>query len=117
MGTRARTQTEEKMRTRTKLIVGGIATAAVIGVGTGVGVAALGDDEALRGAAYERATAAALAHVGEGTVTEAESEGAGYEVGIRLQNGRETEVQLDAHFEVTQSGTDDEEGNDTEEDD
>jgi hypothetical protein len=44
-----------------------------ISVGAGLGLAAVGDrDRPLSGSAYERATAAALQHVGSGTVAETE---------------------------------------------
>ena len=95
---------------RRKLIIGAVVGLTVIAIGTGVGLAAGGDDgEPLRGSTYDRATAAALAEVGEGTVTEAERDegGEGYEVEIRRNDGTEVEVQLDDSFEVTRSGSDD----------
>jgi hypothetical protein len=94
---------------RSKLIVGAIAAAAGIGIGAGAAVAAATDDRPLRGSDYERATAAALEHVGAGTVTETEvGEGTGaYEVEIRLDDGRQVEVELDESFGVVESQADD----------
>lgn len=104
------------MNKRTKLTVAAIGAVAVIGVGAGVGVAASGDDDKpLQGSDFDRATAAALDHVGEGTVTETEigDDGAAYEVEIRLGDGSQVEVQLDGNFEVTGSEADDDGANDT----
>lgn len=60
------------------------------------------DDLPLSGSTYDRAVQAALAHTGGGTVTDFESgdDGAAYGVEIRLSNGREVEVNLDANFNV-----------------
>jgi uncharacterized membrane protein YkoI len=102
------------MEKRTKLVLGSLAAVAVIGGGAGVGVAASGeDDRPLTGRALERAKAAALEHVGEGTVVETEAGGDGaasYEVGVRLADGSEVELQLDKSFEVIGSEPDDDEG-------
>jgi hypothetical protein len=105
------------MTKRRKLIAGALAALVVVGIGTGVAVATGGDDEALTGNAYERATAAALDHVGEGTVTETEvgDGGATYEVEIRLDDGSQVEVQLDRNFDVTGSEGDDDGPNDVDE--
>lgn len=99
------------MEKRTKLVLGSLAAVAVIGAGAGVGVAASREDEQpLTGRALERATAAALEHVGEGTVveTEAGEDGAVYEVGVRLADGSEVELRLDKSFEVIGSEADEE---------
>jgi uncharacterized membrane protein YkoI len=66
-----------------------------------------GDDRVLDEAARTRASDAALAHVGDGTVVSVEGEDTGYEVEIRLPDGTETDVQLDADFNVTSTETDD----------
>ena len=80
-------------------------TLAVAG-GAGVARATGGDDDAtdkpITGSALERASAAALAHTGEGRVTETEvgdEEGA-YEVEVTLADGSETDVHLDKDFKV-----------------
>lgn len=101
------------MNKKAKVIVGALAAVAVIGVAASVGFAGGSDDErSLRGSNYDRATAAALQHVGEGTVIEAEpGDGdAAYEVGIRLDDGSEVEVNLDSDFNVIDSAGDDDGG-------
>ena len=56
----------------------------------------------ITGSALERASAAALAYVGEGRVTDTEigDEEGYYEIEIRLDNGREVDVHLDEDFNV-----------------
>ena len=99
------------MDSRTKIAAGAVGAATVIALGAGAGLAAgAGDDERpLRGTAYERATAAALDHVGGGTVieTEAGDDGAAYEVEIRREEGTQVEVELDASFDVVGAEPDD----------
>ena len=106
------------MSKRRKVIAGVMATFVVGAIGTGVAVAAGGDEEALAGRAYDRATAAALDHVGEGTVTETETgEGsAAYEVEIRRSDGSQVEVHLDRDFGVVGTEKDDDGPNDKDED-
>lgn len=102
------------MSKRRKVIAGVMATFVVGVIGTGVAVATGGDEEALTGRAYDRATVAALDHVGEGTVTETETgEGsAAYEVEIRRSDGSQVEVQLDRNFKVMGTENDDDGPND-----
>ena len=98
------------MEKRTKLAVEAAATIVVLAVGTGVGVAASsGDDAPLQRTDYDRATAAALEHAGQGTVVETEvgDDGAAYGVEVRLEDGSVVEVNLDANFQVTGSEADD----------
>lgn len=68
-----------------------------------------GTDAPLLGSDLERATAAALAHTGGGTVTDTETgdDGAAYGVEIRKPDGTEVEVGLDANFAVTSEEVDD----------
>lgn len=85
-----------------KLIVGGILAAALVAAGAVAATTGGDDDRAITGAAYERATAAALAHLGEGTVTDTEAgdeEGA-YEVEITRPDGSRVDVHLDETFQV-----------------
>lgn len=113
------------MKTRNKVIVGALAGVAVIGIGTGIGVATMGDDDQpLAGSDLEQATAVALEHTGGGTVTESEigDDGAAYSVEVRLADGSQVEVQMNANFEVIGSTDDDgagdeQESGDTEEGD
>jgi len=90
--------------------IGGGALALVVAAGgTGLAIASAGDyDKPLTGSALDRATAAALAHTGGGTVIESEAgdDGAAYGVEIRLDDGRIVEVALDANFDVIGSGND-----------
>ncbi|MDH3706854.1 MAG: hypothetical protein OES57_12360 [Acidimicrobiia bacterium] len=100
------------MKRTTKAIIA-IATVGVAAGVTAGGVlaASTGDDneQPITGPALERASAAALAHVGEGTVTETEvgDEDSFYEVEVRLADGSELDVQLDEQFNVVSSETDD----------
>jgi hypothetical protein len=106
------------MKDKAKLIVGAVVAMAVVGVATGAGIAAQGDDDRpLRGSDYERATAAALQHVGSGRVTETEvgDDGAAFEVEVRLEDGRQVEVQLNEKFEVLGSEGDDDGRDDVDE--
>ena len=61
-----------------------------------------GKDVPITGSALEQASAAALAHIGEGKVTDSEvgDEEGYYEIEIRLNNGREVDVHLDENFKV-----------------
>jgi uncharacterized membrane protein YkoI len=95
---------------RRKLAFGAAVVLVVAAAATGIAIAAGGDDEQpLRGATYDRATAAALRHTGGGTVTETETgdDGAAYEVEVRLSNGRQVDVQLDENFQVLGREADD----------
>jgi len=102
------------MNRRTTIIVAVGAAA----VGTGIaGAAGGGDDDEtpITGSALERASDAALAHTGEGRVTETEAgdEESRYEVEVTLDDGSQVDVQLDADFQVVGSeGDDDTAGDD-----
>jgi len=66
------------------------------------------------GSALEQATKAALEYTGGGTVTETEvgDDGAAYGVEIRLDDGRQVEVNLDENFNVIGQENDDDGPND-----
>ena len=88
-----------------------------IAIASGVG---RDDDKPLSGATLERATDAALAHTGGGTVTETElgDDGSAYSVEVRLANGDQVEVNLDENFEVIgQEGDDDGAADENDDDD
>ena len=91
------------MNKKTALIGGAAALALVLG-GVGIAVAVSGDDDGrLTGTTLERASNAALAEVGPGTVTSAEhtnDDGATYALEIRLDNGDEVDVELDESFGI-----------------
>lgn len=104
------------MKTRTKLIAGGAVVVAIAAGGAGVVAAASGDDaEApITGEALDRASAAALAHTGGGSVTDTEvgDEDSYYEVEVTLEDGRQVDVQLDEQFNVVGSAGDDDSADD-----
>jgi uncharacterized membrane protein YkoI len=100
---------------RTKLLVIGaiVLLAAVLSAGLAI-AASSGGEEPLTGATLEKATDAALAHTGGGTVVESETgdDGAAYSVEVQLADGRQVEVNLNADFEVIGSEADDDSGPD-----
>lgn len=101
------------MDRKRKLIAGAVAVLAVLGVGTGVSIASsTDDDQPIAGNSHQRATQAALEHVGEGTVIETEmgDDGAAYGVEIRLDDGSVIEVELDENFNVSGTEKDDDSG-------
>ena len=101
------------MDTRRKLIIGGAVIAAGLAAGTGLAVAG-GEDESegpdtpITGADLDRASRAALAHTGEGEVTDTEvgDEESRYEVEVTLEDGTQVDVQLDEDFEVVGTESD-----------
>ena len=99
------------MQRTTKWVVGAALTVAMVGTGSGFALPTVNaqDDRPLTGSTLGRAVAAALAETGGGTVTETEAgdDGATYGVEIRLKDGRQVEVDLDANFEVIGRGPDD----------
>jgi uncharacterized membrane protein YkoI len=91
------------MRRRTRWIVGAGLAVAMAGGLVAAATATDGDnDQELTGATRDRAVAAALAATGGGTVleTEAGDDGAAYGVEVRLDDGRQVEVNLDESFKV-----------------
>ncbi|MGH2806074.1 MAG: hypothetical protein ACRDKT_02240 [Actinomycetota bacterium] len=101
---------------RKRSLLMGAAVAVILALGTGAVLAASSDDEPLRGDARQRATEAALEHVGGGEVIETETgdDGAAYGVEIRKDDGSVVEVNLDENFEVTDVERDDDGPNDVE---
>ena len=102
------------MKRSTKIIAGTAFAAAVAG-GAGVAAAsggsddgAEGPDSAISGDALQRASDAALAETGGGTVTGSEvgDEESYYEVEVTLGNGHQVDVQLDENFAVVGSSAD-----------
>ncbi len=103
---------------RTRWVVAGALAVVLIGGGTAIAVAGGGDDDRpLTGSNLERATEAALAHAGGGSVIETEvgDDGAAYGVEIRRDDGTVVEVNLDADFNVIGEETDDDGANDQDE--
>jgi hypothetical protein len=98
-------------RTTTLILGGSAAAAAVLGSGVGLAVAQRGDDDGtppISPDALDRASDAALAHTGEGRVTETEvgDEESYYEVEVTLDDGSHVDVQLDENFQVVGSEND-----------
>nr|MDQ3643371.1 PepSY domain-containing protein [Actinomycetota bacterium] len=94
------------MNRRTKILIGAAALAGAAAAGTGIAVAAGGDDSepSISGPALERASAAALRHTDGGGVTDTEvgGEDSHYEVEVTLADGNEVDVQLDEGFGVVE---------------
>ena len=93
-----------------KFVLIGAVVAVAGALSAGIAIAAAGDDEQpLTGSTLERATDAALAHTGGGTVVETETgdDGAAYSVEIQLDDGSQVEVNLDESFEVIGQEADD----------
>jgi uncharacterized membrane protein YkoI len=99
------------MTKRNKILITGVAAAALAAGGAGVALGT-GDDDAtekpITGSALDRASAAALDHTGGGQVTETEvgDEESYYEVEVTLDDGTQTDVQLDRSFNVVDGETD-----------
>jgi uncharacterized membrane protein YkoI len=94
------------MTKRTKILVTGAAVAALAAGGAGVALGTGSDDDAtekpISGSALDEASAAALEHTGGGEVTGTEvgDEESYYEVEVTLDDGSQTDVQLDKSFNV-----------------
>lgn len=84
------------------MVAAAVVVAAIAG-GTGF-AAATGDDreQPITGAALSKASTAAIAHTGGGTVsgTEVGDEEGYYEVEVTLADGRQVDVHLDRGFKV-----------------
>jgi len=106
--------------TPNKRILAATATAAAALLLGGVGIAAASSsddspneasdsDTPLTGTDLDRASAAALEHTGGGEVVDSEvgDDGAAYGIEIKLDDGSQVEVNLDADFNVTGSEPDD----------
>jgi uncharacterized membrane protein YkoI len=98
---------------KTKIIAGIAGAVVLIGAGTGIAYAATDGFEgsdSLTGSDLDRASEAALAEIGGGTVTSAErdDDGAtGYELDLTGRDGLEYEVRLDDSFAVVSVDPDD----------
>ncbi len=95
------------MKNSTRWLIGGAAGLALLAGGGGVAIAASGDEDAspevsISGDALDRASEAALSHLGEGRVTDTEvgDEEGYYEVEVTLDDGSQVDVHLDENFSV-----------------
>jgi hypothetical protein len=109
-------------KSKKRWLAGAVIAVLVAAVGGSIAVAtgAVGDDdEPLTGSTYERAVEAALEYTGGGTVTETEGgdDGAAYGVEVRLDDGRQVEVNLDEDFNVIGQEEDDDGPGDEDSDD
>jgi hypothetical protein len=109
---------------RRTVIITATALVAGVAVATGAGFAIAGevgdDNEApITGDALRRASAAALAHTGEGRVSETEvgDEESLYEVEVTLEDGSQVDVQLDENFKVVGSEADEADDDGADDDD
>ncbi len=100
------------MNKRTKIAIAAATGLVVVAAGgTGAAVAAGGGDDneaPITGSDLDKASAAALEHTGEGSVSETEvgDEESLYEVEVTLDDGSQVDVQLDADFKVVGSEND-----------
>jgi uncharacterized membrane protein YkoI len=102
------------MKRKTMILATGGLAAVLAGGGVTYAVAQGGDDDEapITGDALQQATDAALAHTGEGRVTETEvgDEESYYEVEVTLDDGSQVDVQLDQDFNVVGGEADNDDG-------
>lgn len=96
-----------------KLLIAGGAVLALAAGGTGIALGTgAGDDDGaqkpISGSALDKASAAALAETGGGSVTESEvgDEEGYYEIGVTLDDGSQVDVHLNRDFSVIDSSSD-----------
>lgn len=100
-----------RKRTTTIITISAVVAGAALATGAGFAVAGGTSDDTeqpISGDALGKASDAALAHTGEGRVSETEvgDEESYYEVEVTLDDGSEVDVQLDRDFQVVSSETD-----------
>jgi uncharacterized membrane protein YkoI len=104
------------MKRRTKILGAGAVAVAAIGAGATIAAASGGDDaeSGITGPDLAKASAAALDHTGQGTVTGTEvgDEDSYYEVEVTLRDGSQVDVQLDRSFAVVDTMPDKDTGAD-----
>ncbi len=93
-------------RTTTIISIAAVATV-LAGGATYAAAQDTGGDGSVTGDDVDRASAAALAETGNGTVSSVELDDGGYEVEVRLADGTEVDVDLDGDFAVVHTSTDD----------
>lgn len=108
------------MKTSTKLLAGGAVVLLGVAATAGAVVASSGDDSdtPITGQARQRASQAAVDHVGSGRVTGTEvgDEDSYYEVEVTQDDGSQVDVQLDENFNVVTTMADNESEADAERD-
>ena len=100
-------------RRRVSLVASVVLLALVLLAGVSIATGSTEDDATehpMTGSQLDRASRAALEHVGEGRVTgtEVDDEESDYEVEVTLGDGRQIDVQLDEDFTVVGQSSDDE---------
>lgn len=99
-----RLNTVDSMKRSIIITIGAVATVGALTVGTAVIATQGGDDSEapITGDALQKATDAALEHLGGGRVTDTEvgDEDSLYEVEVTRSDGSQVDVQLDANFAV-----------------
>jgi uncharacterized membrane protein YkoI len=100
------------MTNRTKIAIAAASAVALAAGGVGAAVATSGgDDESpITGSALQKASDAAIQHVGGGRVTDTEAgdEESYYEVEVTRDDGSQVDVQLDRSFNVVGGEADEE---------
>ena len=97
------------MKTKTRIT---IAAAAIIAIGGGAAISAAAtsedSDTPITGTDLQQASKVALAHTGQGRVTDTEAgdEESYYQVEVTLDDGTQVDVQLDKAFHVVASRAD-----------
>ncbi len=92
---------------RTTAIFIAAATAALVGTGISTGVAHGTTEPPTPDTDLTRASEAALAETGEGTVTAFEADRNGYDIELRLADGTDLDLDLDLDFVVVRTRPDD----------
>ncbi len=97
---------------KSRMIRWAVAAAAAVALIATAGVAIAGGDDTdtpITGPALERASEAAIQHLGGGNVTDTEvgDEESLYEVEVTMDDGRQIDVQLDEAFVVVGTETED----------
>lgn len=103
------------MKLRTRLATTGVSAAVIVLAGGSLALASSDDgadpsesETPISGSSLEKASDAALAHTGEGSVTGTEvgDEESYYEVEVTLDNGSQIDVQLNEQFQVVDATLD-----------
>lgn len=97
-------------KTRTMSIAAAAAT--LLGTGLTTGVASATTEPPTSDTDLARASEAALAETGDGTVTAFEADINGYDVEVRLTDGTDLDVDLDLDFVVVRTSPDDNDNDD-----
>jgi uncharacterized membrane protein YkoI len=97
---------------KTRTVALAAAAAALIGAGLGSGATNATTEPPTAATELDRASEAALAETGDGTVTAFEADLNGYEIEVRLADGTDVDVDLDSDFGVVRTRPDDQDDDD-----